>query len=242
MNGLNQRTVVLLGITLMICVTLLGSVALADPINPLSKDVRNSGRGTVGGSPVSIDAQAGNVTAVNIHGETLTDVWQGFYGNITGSITLENAGGAVFYNWSLAQPTGEIYTARISSPTWSNVVCANLTHIQSEESMLSINDNKADGINETFTWTTHDAFTIGSTSFVADYCNYTTNGFNGTGAQNVSWDEIMLWENGSSAPVFATIIGQNFNAFDGNLADFETLVPTNTTLALTTYYFFVELN
>ena len=242
MKGSERNAMVLFGLAVTLGILLFSTIAAADPLNPLSKNIIGSERGTVGGSPISIDAQAGNVTAVNINGEALTTVWQGYYGNITGAITLENAGGSVFYNWSDASPTGELYVARVSSPTWATVDCANLTHITTEETALGITLNKVDGINETFSKSTHDAFSLGSRSFIANNCSFTTNGYNNAGPQSASWDEVLLYDSTSTAPVFATIIGQDSTAFNSGTVDFETLIPVNTTQTLTTYYFFVELS
>ena len=62
----------------------------------------------------SYPAIAGNVTEINIDGFTTTQTWQGYYGNISGSIQLANADNKVMYNWSLASPQGEIYASTTS--------------------------------------------------------------------------------------------------------------------------------
>ena len=53
-----------------------------------------------GGSGTSLFAQAGNVTQLDLSGKQVTSHWAGFYGNVSGSMTLEDSTGNVFYNWS----------------------------------------------------------------------------------------------------------------------------------------------
>ena len=60
------------------------------------------------------EALAGNVTEITITGFTITQTWQGYFGNITGSITLDDGSGNTLYDWAADasfSPIGEIYAA-----------------------------------------------------------------------------------------------------------------------------------
>ena len=47
----------------------------------------------------SIQALAGNVTEININGFSTTQSWQGYFGNVTGTIQLADASDNQMYNW-----------------------------------------------------------------------------------------------------------------------------------------------
>ena len=54
-------------------------------------------------------AYAGNITELNIVGTTITQTWQGFVGNVSGTITLDDSENNTLINWSLGDPEGEVY-------------------------------------------------------------------------------------------------------------------------------------
>ena len=76
-------------------------------------------------SSASTPVQAGNVTELNLSGGAITEHWAGFYGEISGNISLSNSDGDVFYNWAgLGAPEGEVFASNESSVDWSGVGCA----------------------------------------------------------------------------------------------------------------------
>ena len=98
----------------------LGTSSFAAPqgpgkINRGTPDHR-SGAGTdneTGGAIVQ--TQSGNMTSLGINSTKITLRWQGFYGNVTGTITLDDASNNTLYNWQLASPQGEIYASNGST-------------------------------------------------------------------------------------------------------------------------------
>src|SRR3989339_761148 len=92
-------------------ILLLGAgIAAATPIGPSSLQVLNSSSRTLPPtSNSSIDARGGNVTQVNIDALSITKTWQGYYGNITGNIHLDDAANQSFYIWGNGTLTGEVY-------------------------------------------------------------------------------------------------------------------------------------
>ncbi|MEA2037345.1 MAG: hypothetical protein U9O94_07580, partial [Nanoarchaeota archaeon] len=108
----------------------LAKAAIAAPWGADSVERVSDVRGTPGGSPQAVSAQAGNVTQLTINTTILTKRWQGYYGNITGKMTLSDASGYTLYDWSYDKDlsvTGEIYAANKSITSWANVLCVNLT-------------------------------------------------------------------------------------------------------------------
>ena len=159
------------------------AISFANAIQPFGANYTlvNSTRAPVDPAQ-SIQAQAGNVTEVNIHGYSPTQSWQGYFGNITGTIQLADANDNVMYNWSLASPQGEIYSSTSSSLDWTQIQCFNFTatgigsgntveleedwgntskngmNLTELEAAYGIEWDDVDGVNETFNLQDHDAF------------------------------------------------------------------------------------
>ncbi|NTV23052.1 MAG: hypothetical protein HGA85_01590 [Nanoarchaeota archaeon] len=216
---------------------ILAAAVFADP-DPLGATLTpgSSSRGT-NPTVTTADAQAGNVTALNINQDRITDIWQGFYGNVSGSVVLENAAGNNFYDWSLATITGEVYASRATVPSWTSINCTNQTQIDSEETLLSIATTASDGINETFNITSHPNFNVGTRLMTG--C-FSTRAYNSTGSAGNYWN--VLLSSNSTNVVYTSILADNADAFAGSTADFEILVPVDRLLTTSTYYFYVELN
>lgn len=120
----------------------------------------------------SIEALAGNVTEINIYGYSPTQTWQGYFGNVSGTVQLADANDNVLYNWSLASPEGEVYASRQGNTLdWTNVQCFNFTATGTEagdeaatrgqtslvgknltmlEAEYNITPDDVDGVDETF--------------------------------------------------------------------------------------------
>ena len=194
---------------------------------------------------VAVPALAGNVTALDIVGSSITKFWQGYFGNISGTVQLSDANNNSLYNWAAASPSGEIYASRNQQISWNNNIgCANSSTRNSENTFLgSDSTNISDNLNLTFDRPDHPNFFVGSMLMVG--CNSTSVNAAGTGA--IFW-ESLLQENTTGTMVYASQIQQDTAGFDGGVHDFQMLVgepgsgaqtfPAGTT---TTYYFFVEL-
>ncbi len=117
-------------ITLIICIVgliLLSTYTIATP-NGAILDEKRSERG----ESTSADehaAIAGNVTELDISGTSITQSWQGYFGNVSGIITLDDASNNTLYNWSLASPEGEVYATNGTVVTWTNIQCFNLSAV-----------------------------------------------------------------------------------------------------------------
>ncbi|MFH1182247.1 MAG: hypothetical protein V1702_04770 [Candidatus Woesearchaeota archaeon] len=243
-------------IAVFIMVLIGAIIALAAPNAPTQADIVSSGRRnyTAGVGGVSIGAQAGNVTQLNIQDNRTTTHWQGYYGTVSGEITLDNGKNDTLYNWVFANPKGEIYAANASVVTWANITCVNLTGNGSLadspsrsklnntilESVFNISDADSDGINETFTAEFTGSLVIGSTTLTTtDYCPMAYM-FVSNMSQSSTFKEVLLSDNLSS--IWTGILESDQPGFDGTNMDFQMIVPENMAEGTSNYFFFVELS
>jgi len=216
----------------------------------------------------SHNAQAGNVTELNIFGYSITQSWQGYFGNVSGVIQLADSNDKTMYNWTLASPEGEVYASTNSSINWANIQCFNFTangssgdesgngggtnlqgtNLSVLESIFNIISDDVDGVDETFTLSgagTHDLFYTANKQFEEGECK-STRIYNSTGiGSDNQFEEVLLYEAVTSSVVFASLLEEaNTLGFDSKSHDFEMLVLEDghgTNVETTTYYFFVEL-
>ncbi|MEM0465855.1 MAG: hypothetical protein QXW97_04125 [Candidatus Pacearchaeota archaeon] len=209
----------------------------------------------------NVSAFAGNITEINIDGTTNSQVWQGYYGNVTGGMYLANSEGYVFYNWSSIATSGEVYASRNESIVWTNIVCFNFTAIgnysdDSEnrgntslygmnvtqlENMYNISPLDKDGIEETFNLRDHRLFFTNNLEFSEGECP-NTRILNNSGEG--IFEEILLYSPENKEVIFASIIMDNIIGFDGKTHDFEMMVLDDghgSDTQVTDYYFYLEL-
>jgi hypothetical protein len=219
---------------------------------------------------MSHEAQAGNVTFFDIYGVSTTQTWQGYYGNVTGTIQLADANDKAMYNWSLASPEGEIYASTNATISWSNVQCLNFTangqgqdesglggtvnmngtNLSTLESMFNIQPDDVDGVSETFTLLhggigEHDRFFTASNEFSEGEC-ISTRVFSSAGTgESDKFEEVLLYEPVTASVIFTSLLEeQTVAGFDNSSYDFEMLVLEDghgTDVDTTSYFFFVEL-
>ncbi len=219
----------------------------AEGLNEMSDEILNASQFLAASHP----AMAGNVTNLTINGISQTRHWQGYYGEITGTITLDDAQNWTMYDWYNDEPRGEVYAvpniSAATPPTWSTVKCFNYSEPQGGaewpdddhaengtilarwEWFYNMSWADPDGINETFDDYDHPAFSVGDYPIAADSCPsiYT---FVEDQAQSDKFSEILL-QTDNSQIIYATII-ENDNApnrtdpigFDGLSHDFQMLV------------------
>lgn len=198
-------------------------------------------------SPGTVDAIAGNVTELNVFGYSITQSWQGYFGNVTGTIQLADASDNVLYNWSLASPEGEIYASVNNTIDWANIACFSYGNHSALEAEYGISSDDVDGVNETFaTGNGHDQFYTNNILFTVGECMSTqVYDSSGTGVDN-NFEEVLLTDGSSNTNVIFTSIldEEDVKGFNNVDHDFEMLVLENghgTDTSTTTYYFWVEL-
>ena len=193
-----------------------------------------------------------------------THRWIGYVGNISGNISLMDEDGKKLYIWDLNITTGEVYATRFHGDgsratgnqydsgvtgdsdyhfvDWTNMRCANVTHITNENNLLGHNltvDN--DAMLNTFVNTTGFKnagmdFDVADKHIDVDSENcYGTFLMNGSQQQSF-WQMVILEDGGTEAGggsgdgiegdiVFATIVENSSIGFNGAEYDFQMLLP-----------------
>lgn len=266
MKGKRNLAVLLLAVALLAGVFSL-SYAVALQPNGASVDAGTPERSFNNNtSPGENEAQAGNITTLVLTGKTITQSWQGYVGNVTGSIELADATGNVLYNWTgLADPTGEVYASTNATVYWTNIQCFNFTangtldgtaetgggtnlggmNLTQLQSQYNIGDTDGDAVNNTFTGgNSHVEFFTANQQFSAGEC-LSTDVYDETGGGvDGTFEEVLLFEPVSSSVVFAALLENDETGFDDGEHDFEMLVLEDGhsgDTSSTTYYFFAEI-
>lgn len=188
----------------------------------------------------NVSAQAGNVTELTINATSITQTWQGYYGNVIGMIILGDGKNNTLMDWTAnGGLQGQIYASRSQSITWTNVNCSNQTQIATEDSIL-LSTGKPDSVNNTFNILTHPQFYIGNKLIGQNNCN-AVNLRNST-AKSSDWQEVLL--NDDTNMIYTALLSNKKQGFNGSNYDFQMIVGENGhngDNAATPYYFWVEL-
>lgn len=224
-------------IALLIVSALAAVFVSAEPFGVDETYQVNSTRYNATVTPSAINAQAGNVTELEINATAVTTSWQGYYGNVTGTLILADSAGNNFYDWNVSTPSGEVYASRSNAVTWSSIACASNANVSVEETYLGQTTDDPDSVNNTFSGIAPD-FDVGSVSLSG--C-YGTNAYDDTGAQTTDFHQALL----SDGPniVYSTLLNSSVG-FNSQTWDFQLLVGENGKVgneAATPYYFYVEL-
>ena len=252
MNNLARAVFILSSVFIL---TLVYVVAQAtDPAGPASITIQNSSSfNATAYEPTQINALAGNITYLTIDAITQTQSWQGYYGQVSGNITLQDGNNNTFYSWTLTEPQGEIYASNGSAVTWANIACVNYTNNGSDDGATNYNFNltdlenmygmdpaDADGVNETFFEsgqvtsaydsrdTSHPTVYVGTYTITSGSCP-ATDTYESGAADGTEFNEILLTDNTSI--IFTTLIESDIanekndtTGYDGANHDFQMLV------------------
>jgi hypothetical protein len=201
--------------------------------------------------PDSVEAIAGNLTELSITGVSQTKSWQGFFGNITGTIILEDASGNRFYDWSAAEPQGQVYASVNNTITWTDIGCAPIDdsgYRSSWYTFYGMDENDYDNINVTYSLDNHPTFYVGFEEITGCRTTYT---FVNNVSQGSDFPAVLLASDSNSTLIFTAIIEDktpgvrgSVTGYDGSEYDFQLLVAedgTNGNDQTTTYYFWLEI-
>jgi hypothetical protein len=218
-------------------------------------------------SPGVQNAIAGNVTSVNIVSLSTTQSWQGYYGNITGTVVLADASNNQMYNWSVGSPVGQVYASTANNLDWYNIQCFNYTatgainpagenggswnqkgmNLSQLQNTYGINATDSDSVNNTFYLggtNSHTTFFVANWSFSDTLCNSTLIYDNTAGPVATHFQEILQYEPTTNAVVFTSILNNDLPGFDQKQHDFEMLVLVNghgTNTSTIPYYFYAQI-
>lgn len=239
-------------VTAIIVLALFSAVVLSDPTGP-TVDIGTPERGSSDSSNGEVvEAQAGNMTPLTINSSKLSTRWQGYYGNITGTITLDDGSANTMYSWAVTNAQGEIYAVNnTNTPAWAQLECFNfsddtqnitLSNLEGSLGTISTND---ESVNNTFNLSLTNTFTIGESNTIQGSvgCRAVSLYVN-NGPDELRFNETILFNNASKdSIVYTTIIEQDETGFSGSTLDFQMIVGDNGDDSVaTSYYFFVELS
>ena len=248
---LSSAALILIIMTMiMIIVALFGIIAatatlvLATPEGPTINSVSNTTRTPA--TAALLNTSGGTITTIRINATTQNSRWKAFVGNVSGTLTLDDASASSIYQWSVISVSGEVYATRKSATvSWSAIACANITHITNEENNLS-QTNPNDNISKTFSSINHTQFYVGTTLIANNTCR-SIHTYVNDGNQSLDFQEILLYDGSNDTNgnlVYTTTFQSRTTGYDGNTYDFQLIVPENgapTWTSSTAYYFYVEL-
>lgn len=252
MNRVNRMFLLSVLLVVLLSFTVLAIEPFGANVAPVSPSVR-APEDSAGSDANAI---AGNITSMNVNGFSITQSWQGYFGNVTGVITLNDNADNVMYNWSVASPQGEIYASTNNSIEWNYIQCFNLTAtgaytsdtnnngstsqfgtnmtILEDEFGIRFDDN--DGVNETFNFNgsqpqgellIHNLFYTNNLLFTAGECVATHLFGTTNSSEDNNFQEVLMYEPSTHSVVFTTILNEDVTGFDNNPHDFQMLVLEN---------------
>ncbi len=171
-----------------------------------------------GDTATSTPATGGNVTELTLTQTTQTQLWSAFYGNLSGETALKGSGGDTVFDWgAITYTKAYVFMTRLSSVNWDTVVAASVANIEIEDTTLEM-DDKTESINNTRTdASTWEDIDYGSPISV-DYGIEMTSGS--------GWRSPILYDSTNSGLVFGVYVNSSGQAFNGQDADYQIMVPT----------------
>jgi len=216
--------------TIVVMTLLFSAVAYAVPnganVNVQGSETKSSDAASSHG------AFGGNITEVNLDQNSQTLVWQGYFGEVSGALVLEDASGDVLYNWTATLAEGEVYASQSNNVTWASIAAQN--DCTTDESLTGTGNDR---VNNTFTASSNSEFLVGGTTIAANSACKTNTLANG--AVTADFEEVLLTD--GSNTVYASIMENNVAGFDAATHDFQMIVPEDNDGTTTTYYFYMEL-
>lgn len=181
----------------------------------------------------TVDALGGRATTLSAVTETQTVTWQGFYGEVAGNISLENAGEDILYSWTNAT-NGTVYLSRKADVNFANITAVNVCDVDQDIT----GGSGSDRVNRTFKPSNNSELVVGYTTIAAGTA-CALNTYVNNASQSSLFEEVILTDDGVTT-IYATQIEENAPGFDGQPHDWQALVPSN--LSTLTYYVYVEFD
>ena len=173
------------------------------------------------------------MTEVNVSAIVSTGNWQGFFGNISGSLRLGD-GSSVFYDWTDAEFSA-VYASPDNAVDWSTVNGLSTTgEKEGKDTDYGFASADADSINQTMSGSG-----CAAGSEITGAAGVTP--FNSTGGAG-SWTTCLAEDGGGlvSDTVLGTdIVWAGADAYNGQNVQYQLMVPVNETGQ--NYYFYLEI-
>ncbi|MFH1174194.1 MAG: hypothetical protein V1725_03620 [archaeon] len=225
---------------IVLAIILLPSI-IAEPSGTSISDASTSQR--VNDTAANRTDTGGTITTMVISSIQQNTNWKAYVGNISGSLTLDDAQNKTIYDWSIVSLAGELYVSRVDSVTWSSLNCSLDANVTSEESLLGFASSDSDNINRTFNETTHRSFLTGTRNISGckSKALYVNDSAQAVAMPSATFQEIVGFDGTNT--VFVSLLENDGQGYDNETTfDFQIIVPQNkSTGTATPYYFWVEL-
>ena len=263
-------TIILISTILSLVLTIVNAVPIGPTISILSNTTKNASVGLKVNSTINgTISPGGYIFTTSINSVQQNTRWKGYVGNVTGTLTLDDALDNTIYSWSLTTVTGEVYSTRVSSTiNWTGINCtwiadakmnstdgasSNRTPETLENAALSLT-SKDDNITATFNKQNHTAFTTGTKTVGKNEC-FSIQTYQRDAAQvfadsaTANFTEVILYDGAFNTSngniIYETKIENQITGFKSDsVYNFQMIVPENgasTWVSSTAYYFYVEL-
>ncbi len=190
------------------------------------------------GTADTINAVGGNITTMDVTMDQQTAFWTGFFGNVTHNLVLEGDTSS-FYDWATpVNSTGVVLFANNSNVAWGDLAATGAANEFKEEEDTALGlTGEGDSVNNTFTHSNSATFTIGSLNVNSG----DTWALNTTSDGGDAWETAMLRTTSQNDKIYAGVIQQDNLNYDGETADYQTMVPVDSS-GSRTYYLYAALN
>ena len=241
----------------------------AIPEGPTVTILSNTTKAVLPGTKINSTAN-GTTPGGFIFTTSLTSVqqntrWKAYVGNVTGTLTLDDASSNTIFQWSLTSVSGEVYATRASGTVnWTGLNCtwiyegsrnyteSNRSAEKAENGALS--HTSTDNITATFANANHSQIAIGAVVIGKNQC-FSVQTWQRDRAQvfsdsdNANFTQVILYDGAFNTTngniVYETKIESDITGYNaGESYDFQMLLPENGGVGFsssTAYYFYVEL-
>ena len=237
-----KRTIT--AILLLLVVSIFAAQVFGEPSGTtISNNLTETGPTT---APDSHTANRSTITTMVLTAVQQNQQWKAYVGNVTGSLTLDDADGNTIYDWSLATTTitGEVYASRSGTLDFSATACADTATLDSENTFHNMTAGQVDNINGTFNSTLHSSFVVAGSTINADTCSAQATFVNDARqapGPSADFQQVLLEDNTNNL-VYVALLNDNTVGFDGDSYDFQMIVAESDVKPVpTTYFFYVEL-
>ena len=237
-------------------------LAIASFVGPTATYVKNETRATLTNASLNESTGGAYIYTYVFDAVEQNQRWKAYVGNVTGTLTLDDANSYSIYDWDLGTINGRVYATRSSATvSWTSVNCSwgftgnftNMTVLQSEDT--SLQHTRKDNITNTFdNQRNHSAFSVGDNAIPADSCYSIFTFVNNTRQTTTTYfPEVVLYDGTNETNgkvIYAAIVENDKRGYNGNdpvdnaTYDFQMIVPevgTDSWSSSTPYYFYVEL-
>ena len=247
--------IIIFSVTLSLVITFVNAVPTGPTVTVLCNTTKNATVATKVNSTINgTISPGGYIFTLNINSLQVNTRWKAYVGNVTGTLTLDDAYDNTIFQWSLTSVTGEVYATRASGNiNWTGINCtwiadgrdnkttdmvnrslSNRTPEYNENVFLS-HTSKNDNITATFDKRNHSSITVGSVIIGKDEC-FSLQTWQRDRQQvfddsnNANFTQIILYDGAYNRSdgnvVYATPIESDKTSYDSaETYDFQMIVP-----------------